>query len=131
MYAYGLELLCAHLGTRLDAPVLGRTRPELLGLVDRVLAVCAVDAFTAKNLTGGGAPVALPAWSSLPAIGTLEPAGVAMAAKQLATLKPSALEIPSDDRSTREAARRAIEEITEWIEAARSMRGGGLVCFYY
>jgi hypothetical protein len=131
MYAYALELLCGHLGARLDAPVLQRTSPALLKLVDRVLRAHGVDAFKTRDLTDGRAPVRLPPRRSLPGIGALEPAVVALASRQIARVRVSELDVPTDDRGLRDATRRAIEEIVEWLAAALAMRGGGLVCFYY
>jgi len=131
MYAYALELLCAHLGTKLDAPVLQRTSTALLKLVDGALRAQGVDAFTTRDLTSGHPPVKLPPRAALPGVGTIEPAVVALASRQMAKLEISESDVPHGERAMREAARGAIVEIGEWMETARATRGGGLVCFYY
>jgi hypothetical protein len=131
MYVYALEILCAQLGARLDAPVLERTSTALLELIDRVLRARGVDAFGMRDLTSGRSPVKLPPRTPLPGIGTLEPSVIAIASKQMARLDLSESEVPHDDRGMRAAAYRAIGEVREWVEAARAMRGAGLLCFYY
>ena len=73
----------------------------------------------------------LPPRAPFPGVGTLEPPIVALAGKQMANVDLSESDMPINDRGMREAAARAIGEIADWLAAARVMRGGGLVCFYY
>ena len=129
MYVYALEVLCAHFGERLDSGPFERVGPALLRALSRVLARGGVDAFSLDDLIDGRPPIALPRWKGFPRVGTIEPAAVAPARRQLDAMlrEPRAVGARRDEH----AARDGLLTLASWFASARRVRGGGLVCFYY
>lgn len=116
-YGYAVELLCIHLGTRIDQESLSWFDEQLDPLLQR-----ARKASTGELLGRGKLPFAIPAAKDFPQIGALDAKGIATLETALADIAPLAAE--------KSSAALIIEEVRGWITRA-SRKKRGIVWFVY
>ena len=117
-YGYAVELLCIHLGTRIDQEAISWFDAQL----DPLLKRANKKANTFELLGLGKLPFPLPAAKDFPQIGTLDAKGLATLETALADIAPLAPE--------KSPAALTIADVQGWISrAARKQRG--IVWFVY